>query len=193
MTQDFAKIRPEPLLERKPAEVPPAWSLMVTGIVVGITVGVFGCFLLYLSGNVPPLNRNGQPASNFADNGQEPPAESPVTADTEEELQLEFYTELKEYEVTVDAIPVEVAVEDPNQALDYDVLLQTGAFQQRGLAALEMQRQQALGVDVEIKQQELPGQLYYLQSGPYTTQGQLSEMLQLLRSNNIQSLPLRPQ
>ena len=56
MTQDFAKIRPEPLLERKPVKAPPAWSLMVTGIVVGITIGVLACVLFYLSGNIPPLN-----------------------------------------------------------------------------------------------------------------------------------------
>ena len=56
MTQDFAKIRPEPLLERKPVKAPPAWSLMFTGIVVGITIGVLACALFYLSGNIPPLN-----------------------------------------------------------------------------------------------------------------------------------------
>ena len=41
MTQDFAKIRPEPLLEQKPVAAPPAWSLMFTGVLVGITIGVF--------------------------------------------------------------------------------------------------------------------------------------------------------
>ncbi|GIT22698.1 MAG: hypothetical protein CM1200mP40_23800 [Gammaproteobacteria bacterium] len=55
MTQDFAKIRPEPLLEQKPVEAPPAWSLMFTGVLVGITLGIFACVLFYLSGNVPPL------------------------------------------------------------------------------------------------------------------------------------------
>ena len=57
MTQDFAKIRPEPLLEKKPASNPPAWSLMITGVVLGITIGVFACVLLYLSGRVPPLSQ----------------------------------------------------------------------------------------------------------------------------------------
>ena len=45
MTQDFAKIRPEPLLEQKPVEAPPAWSLMFTGVLVGITLGIFACVL----------------------------------------------------------------------------------------------------------------------------------------------------
>ena len=63
MTQDFAKIRPEPLLEKKPASNPPAWSLMFTGVVLGITIGVFACVLLYLSGRVPPLS---QPATATA-------------------------------------------------------------------------------------------------------------------------------
>jgi len=64
MTQDFAKIRPEPLLERKPVEAPPAWSLMITGGLVGLVVGIFGSFLFCLSGNLPPLNID--PASTIA-------------------------------------------------------------------------------------------------------------------------------
>ena len=58
MTQDFAKIRPEPLLEKTPIESPPAWPLMITGIFVGLSVGVSACVLFYLSGNVPPFNTN---------------------------------------------------------------------------------------------------------------------------------------
>ena len=38
MTQDFAKIRPEPLLEPKTVAAPPAWSLLLTGMVVGMAV-----------------------------------------------------------------------------------------------------------------------------------------------------------
>jgi hypothetical protein len=192
MTQDFAKIRPEPILERKPVEAPPAWSLMVTGIVVGITLGVSGSVLFYLSGNVPPLNPNTLQQRNLTAAEFEPQAENLVAAAGEDELQLEFYTELKEYEVTVDATPVAIASENPDQALEFDVLLQTGAFEQEALANLEMQRQQALGLDVSVKRQELPGKLYYLQSGPYSTQGQMSDVMQILRSNRIQSLPLKP-
>ena len=72
MTQDFAKIRPEPILERKPVETPPAWSLMFTGMIVGLTIGVFACFLFYLSGNVPPLIPNSSLQNSMADMSNEP-------------------------------------------------------------------------------------------------------------------------
>ncbi len=55
MVEDFAKIRPEPPLERRPAETPPAWLLLFTGLISGLVIGVFACFMLYLSGNYPPL------------------------------------------------------------------------------------------------------------------------------------------
>ena len=103
MTQDFAKIKPEPLLEHKPVESPPAWSLMITGVVVGVTIGVFACVLFYLSGNVPPLNTNTALAGSqvAAIESQPIPADEP-----EAELELEFYSALSEYEVSVDAVPV---------------------------------------------------------------------------------------
>ena len=72
MTQDFAKIRPEPLLERKTVATPPAWSLMFTGVILGMALGVFGCFLFYLSGNVPPLAIN-QPVNNNTPSANQPP------------------------------------------------------------------------------------------------------------------------
>ena len=70
MTQDFAKIRPEPILEKKPAQAPPAWSLMVTGILLGITIGVFACVIFYLSGKVPALNVGPSVANSTADLSQ---------------------------------------------------------------------------------------------------------------------------
>ncbi|GJM13316.1 MAG: hypothetical protein DHS20C12_17190 [Pseudohongiella sp.] len=208
MTQDFAKIKPEPLLERKTVATPPAWSLMFTGVIVGMAVGVFGCFLFYLSGNVPPLNIN-QPA-NIPPNASNPAAtvdanEEPV----EEELQLEFYTELPAYEVSVDANPVELtaqqagisedavttvddvpAVESSDtEIFDPGFILQTGAFQQFESARSESERQRLLGLDVNVKQQELLGRtLYLVQSGPYTSSNILNEAEQLLRANNIPSL-----
>ncbi len=217
MTQDFAKIKPEPLLERKTVATPPAWSLMFTGVIVGLALGVFGCFLFYLSGNVPPLNIN-QPASNTP-----PPAIQPATVlaaeePVEEELQLEFYTELPAYEVSVDANPVElteqqagvaeaannssaaqtVAVEaqttaaapaTTDETFNPGFILQSGAFQQPESARTENERQRLLGLDVNVKQQELLGRtLYLVQSGPYTSSSILNEAEQLLRANNIPSL-----
>ena len=192
MTQDFAKIRPEPILERKPVESPPAWSLMFTGMILGLTIGVFACFLFYLSGNVPPLNPNTPLQSSMADLSNEVINDSQPAASTENGSSFDFYTELPNYEVLVDATPVEITIEDPDQPLETSYILQTGAFEQQARANLEMQRQLALGLDVSIKQQAPPGRLYFLQSGPYITLGQLNTVEQLLRSNNISSMRLRP-
>jgi len=210
MTQDFAKIKPEPLLERKTVATPPAWSLMFTGVIVGLALGVFGCFLFYLSGNVPPLNIN-QPASNNSPSAIQP---ATVVADeepAEEELQLEFYTELPAYEVSVDANPVELTAQQAGiaeeaatgivaesvpdtqaaveETFDPGFILQSGAFQQFDSARTESERQRLIGLDVNVKQQELLGRtLYLVQSGPYTSSKILNEAEQLLRTNNIPSL-----
>jgi hypothetical protein len=209
MTQDFAKIKPEPLLERKPVATPPAWSLMFTGVIVGLALGVFGCFLFYLSGNVPPLNIN-QPAANNTPPANQPPTLTAPEEPAEEELQLEFYTELPAYEVSVDANPVELTAQqagiaegvseltglevadtpaETEETFDPGFILQSGAFQQFDSARTENDRQRLIGLDVNIKQQELLGRtLYLVQSGPYTSSSLLKEAEQLLRANNIPSL-----
>ena len=208
MTQDFAKIKPEPLLERKIVATPPAWSLMFTGIVVGFALGVFGCFLFYLSGNVPPLNINagsGNSALTPTQAARVLASEEPV----EQELRLEFYTELPAYEVPVDANPVELTAQQAgvsnatvvaavtgettsaaiDETFDPGFILQTGAFQQFESALSESERQRLLGLDVKVKQQELLGRtLYLVQSGPYTSSNILNQAEQLLRANNIPSL-----
>lgn len=184
MTHDFAKIRPEPLLERKQVDTPPAWSLMVTGMVLGLAIGVFACVLLYLSGNVPPLNNQPGPPPIAAN--EVAAVETRNEAIEEAPLQLEFYTELREYEVDVDAIPVDLSSQDPNRVLETTYLLQAGAFERRMQAETEMQRQQALGLDVMVKEQALVGRtLYLVQSGPYTTVGELDSAEQVLRQNSI--------
>jgi len=210
MTQDFAKIKPEPLLERKTVATPPAWSLMFTGVLVGITLGVFACFLFYLSGNVPPLNIN-QIASTVPSPANQAASVVAGEEPVEEELQLEFYTELPAYEVPVDANPVELTAQQagvleetpanaaaateisgstkPEETFDPGFILQTGAFQQFESARNESERQRLLGLDVNVKQQELLGRtLYLVQSGPYTSSNILIEAEQLLKTNNIPSL-----
>ncbi|MBL4573617.1 MAG: SPOR domain-containing protein [Gammaproteobacteria bacterium] len=206
MTQDFAKIKPEPLLERKTVATPPAWSLMFTGVIVGLALGVFGCFLFYLSGNVPPLNIN-QRAGNNAPSAIQPSAVVAAEEPAEEELQLEFYTELPAYEVSVDANPVELTAQqaglaeeaaevavattraETEETFDPGFILQSGAFQQFDSARTEYERQRLIGLDVNVKQQELLGRtLYLVQSGPYTSSSILNEAERLLRVNNIPSL-----
>jgi len=199
MTQDFAKIRPEPLLERKPAEAPPAWSLMITGMLVGAVIGVFACFLFYLSGNVPPLGNQPAPATQIAGVSSQP---VPTLEEPEDDtLELEVYTALPNYEVDVDATPVEITeeqalasgeIEDYTLATAY--VLQTGAFQQRELADAEMQRQQLLGLEVRVLRQDILGRtLFLVQSGPYETAVRLGEAERLLRTNNIPSIRMSTQ
>ena len=189
MTHDFAKIRPEPLLEKKPKQTPPAWSMMITGIVVGMALGVFASVLLYLSGNVPPLANAtppARPAALVASN-IEPEAEQQAIEQARPQVELEFYEELRNYEVPIDATPVEIA--DPNDPLPASYMLQSGAFQDAQRAQNEVERQKSLGLDVSVKVQELTGRrLYLVQSGPYTTRGQLDAAETTLRRNAIKSL-----
>ena len=204
MTQDFAKIRPEPLLERKSVATPPPWSLMFTGVFVGMALGVFGCFLFYLSGNVPPLAIN-QPVNNNTPSANQPPTVVTAEEPAEEELQLDFYTELPAYEVSVDVNPVELTAQqagvvaevaavletraETEETFDPGFILQSGAFQQFDSARNENDKQRLIGLDVHVKQQELLGRtLYLVQSGPYTSSNILKEAEQLLRANNIPSL-----
>lgn len=194
MTHDFAKIRPEPLLEKKSVQAPPAWSLLATGVVVGAALGVFGCLLLYLSGRVPPVG--GSPAAAAA----KPPvaAETPASAEEDEGVRFDFYSELPSYEVAVDVEPVPLADHElvgsaQPVPLEQPMLLQTGAFEQADRAELEAQRQRLLGLPVLVNEQTILGRrLYLVQSGPYQDRVRLAEAEDLLRRNNIASLRVLP-
>ncbi len=194
MTHDFAKIRPEPLLEKKPAQTPPAWSMMITGIVVGMALGVFASVLLYVTGNVPAMVQ-AQPGSPVMANTEQPATGSVADDDSQESgLQLEFYHELRNYEVAVDAVPLEINEAQADAPLEVSYMLQSGAFQQEALAHQEAQRQQSLGLEAAVKSERLTGRtLYLVQSGPYLTQRQLDAAENLLRRNNIPSLRTRVQ
>lgn len=203
MTQDFAKIKPEPILEKKIVESPPAWLLMVTGLLVGVTTGVFACVLFYLSGNVPPLN--------IAQQSQIAPSESTsmrsVNQTNTPGLDFEFYTELPKYEVQTDAIPVDIPEVAPIQPKNEttvepatskvtlaNFMLQTGAFQQEVSAKREMQRQVELGLNVIVKLAKLPGKtLYLVQVGPYSSATELEKARQLLTRNNIATMTIQLQ
>ena len=203
MTQDFAKIKPEPILEKKIVEPSPAWLLMVTGLLVGVTMGVFACVLFYLSGNVPPLNIDQQPQIATTETISMRSADQTNTPG----LDFEFYTELPKYEVQTDAVPVEIPEDAPihptneaagELAIDRltlaNFMLQTGAFQQQESAKREMQRQVELGLNVIVKLAELPGKtLYLVQVGPYSSATELEKARQLLRRNNIATMTIQLQ
>lgn len=193
MTQDFAKIRPEPILEARVVQAPPAWSLMLTGIVVGIAVGVFACVMFYLSGKVPPLN---QPA--VASPSASPASEERIAAETapaDPEITLEFYRELQDYEVEVDAVPVELTrLQAGDTSLESPFILQSGAFESPESAERARQSQAAMGLSVFVQQQNLASRtMYLIQSGPYTDSVILQQAEQTLSSNGIRHFRLKPQ
>ena len=195
MTHDFAKIKPEPILERTTIEPPPTWSLLLTGCLVGMTLGVLGCVLFYLSGHVPPLNI----AENVESGGSNKSLiQDTVNTSTDDILDFEFYTELPKYEVQTTAVPV--VLDDPKRAesqdkfLDNNVMLQTGAFQQISSAEQEMKRQTELGLKAAVKPAKLPGRtLYLVQNGPYSSEAELEKARQLLKANNITPLVVKLQ
>jgi cell division protein FtsN len=193
MVHDFAKIKPEPVLEHRQVEAPPSWMLLSTGLITGVAVGVFACVLFYLSGNVPPLQVASQPgpiangvAATVASETTEPVVEAPP------ELQLEFYEELQNYEVIVDAPLVEIENTAPERQSDgKGFMLQSGAFEQRASADSQLARLQALGLSSVIKQQNLSGRtLYLVQSGPFSTGDQVGNAESLLLRNNIDSIKI---
>jgi hypothetical protein len=192
MKQDFAKIRPEPILDKKVVQSPPAWSMMVTGILIGTTLGVFACVLFYLSGNVPPIKIAENPQSNLLD------IPSLQIVEKDRALELEFYTELPKYEVRTDSIPVEIVnetIEDPESMTRTNkFMLQTGAFQAQESADRERQRQADLGLNVIVKLTELSGRnLYLVQAGPYASQADLEEAREVLSAHDISTLTIQLQ
>ena len=177
MTHDFAKIKPEPVLEKTTIEPPPTLSLLLTGCLVGMTIGILGCVLFYLSGNVPPLNIAEKPENGGSSKSLVQETENTSADDI---LDFEFYTELPKYEVQTSAVPV--ALDDPihpeskDKFLDNNVMLQTGAFQQISSAEQEMKRQKELGLKVVVKSAKLPGRtLYLVQNGPYSSKAELEQ------------------
>jgi cell division protein FtsN len=120
MVQDFAKQRTRtPLAEPEPKPPVSSQGLLLTGLLTGIAVGLFISLLVYLSGALPPAP--GQ-SNTIAGNNEramtsdpivdiDADANSDLSAEQEREaarLQLEFYQELPNYEVVVDATPINV-------------------------------------------------------------------------------------
>jgi len=203
MVQDFAKIRPEPVLEQRTIEAPPAWTLLFTGLITGIAVGVFGCFLLYLSGNVPPLQPQA-PVTTLEPEAAPVQVQTtevepePGAEETQNPLNLEFYEELPEYEVEVDTtpVPLETAVtvetvieeREPTNASN-GRLIQIGAFQVASSAQTQLGIVRSLGVDAFVTQYaRASGTLHAVQAGPFSSTAELNEIRSLLQRNDIDSI-----
>lgn len=118
MVQDFAKQRTRtPLAEPEPKPSTSSVGLLLTGLLTGIAVGVFISLLVYLSGVLPPAPGQASDTARevtptevaTADDSINSGDGSDLSAEQEREaarLQLEFYQELPNYEVVVDATPV---------------------------------------------------------------------------------------
>jgi cell division protein FtsN len=110
MVQDFAKIRASAAQEKTPVPAPANRGLLFTGLLTGFALGVFGSFLVYLSGALPPL---GEQQAQNTDNAASMEADLALAQQKLNEdleraaarLQLEFYQELPNYEVIVSTVP----------------------------------------------------------------------------------------
>ena len=189
------KSDPSPCWRKSP---PPAWSLLFTGLVTGMAIGVFGCVLFYLSGNVPPLQ--GIPGLVPASAQAEQPAAASNVATPDSGpaapggLQLEFYNALPDYEVVVNATPVDMTPEQiANQNpvagnLDPAIMLQIGAYERLQNAQTQQAQLQSMGLNVVIKEEPRPGKVLLLvQAGPYQDRQLLAQAESILRANNIAS------
>ena len=226
MVQDFAKEkRSRPQAAKPPeAEIPaPGWGLVLTGVFTGLLLGVFGSFLAYISGVVPPppgsdgARSGGAPATAEVDDA----AQQQLTEELERaaaRLQLEFYRELPNYEVQVDATPLATTTEEeaatPPDAASSPVsgvaeagnadsepapagtggyLLQAGAFQQEESAQARRNELAAMGLPVRVKQEALLGRtLYLVQAGPYPDRASVAQAERQLRGNGIETMRISP-
>lgn len=218
MVQDFAKdkVRASPR-QQQTAPAPPAWGMLVAGLLTGTLLGVFVSFLAYISGTVPPLP--GDDAVATAE--QTAIDEAAQTRLTEEldraatRLQLEFYQELPNYEVVVDATPLvppetdtgptdmpasepaaqrstdSTATTDDTRPSGY--MVQAGAFQQENSALARRDELLSLGLQARVKQEALLGRtLYLVQAGPYPDRESLGRAERVLRNNSIESMRIAP-
>ena len=106
MAHDFAKINKARKVENRrtePAPQPPR-GMLITGLLTGLVLGAFFSFLAYISGIVPPVGSVAEVPTDSPE--QIAAAQQRRTEELEQaaaQLQLEFYKELPNYEVVVDA------------------------------------------------------------------------------------------
>ncbi len=80
-------------------------------------------------------------------------------------------------------VPIAAAPGEPS------FMIQAGAFQQEAAAVAQTMRLNALGLDARVKKEALLGKtLFLVQSGPYSSRDQLSQLERILRSNGIDSM-----
>jgi cell division protein FtsN len=84
------------------------------------------------------------------------------------------------------AVPIAPVTAIPGEP---SFMIQAGAFQQEAAAVAQTMRLNALGLDARVKKEALLGKtLFLVQSGPYSSRDQLSQLERILRSNGIDSM-----
>jgi cell division protein FtsN len=218
MVQDFAKDKVRATPDTKqPATAPPAWGMLFTGLLTGVLLGVFGSFLVFISGALPPL-RGDDVVAGTEQTAVDEAAQTRLTEELERaatRLQLEFYQELPNYEVVVDATPLvppesdtgpdtpgtESAAQTASAGTETNsaasrsggYMVQAGAFQQENSALARRDQLINLGLRARVKQEALLGRtLYLVQAGPYPDREALGRAERVLRINNIESMRIAP-
>lgn len=208
MVQDFAKTKPA-AEEKPPAAAVQGRGMLLTGLFSGLALGLLLGLLIYLGGLLPSLSQSG---TSLADGSSEENTSRQQQQGLSEELeqaaarlQLDFYRELPNYEVTVDATPLEDAGpedspsdasrqpatenETPGTDQGGGYMVQAGAFQQENAAIDQGERLRELGLEVRVRQEALLGRtLFLVQTGPYHSREQLARVERILRDNNIESM-----
>lgn len=208
MVQDFAKTKPASE-ESAPAAPAQGRGMLLTGLFSGLALGLLLGFLIYLSGLLPSLSQSGTSLADGSSGEDQSPQQQQVLSEELEQaaarLQLDFYRELPNYEVTVDATPLEEAAaqdspsdaprqpatENETSGTDQSggYMVQAGAFQQEDAAIAQGERLRELGLAVRVRQEALLGRtLFLVQTGPYRSREQLARVERILRNNNIESM-----
>jgi len=185
----------------------PGWAMLTIGLIIGL----FVAFLVYLDDlDSPPASAvESQPAEEQATDTEETAAAEEDADD--ESPRFEFYSILPELEVVVpDAseedgeAPVESAPGAPADSGESDTgtapppesdgrfYLQAGSFQKSGQADRMKARISLLGLDVEIQQVDINGEIWHrVRAGPFTDPSRLKDAQKRLRSDDIDYLVTR--
>ena len=132
-----------------------------------------------------------QPVTPTPTSGPEPVATvvtnaagAPAVADTASDTTTPAATDMTVATPAVAPIvPVAATPGEPS------FMIQAGAFQQEAAAVAQTMRLNALGLDARVKKEALLGKtLFLVQSGPYSSRDQLSQLERILRSNGIDSM-----
>jgi cell division protein FtsN len=188
MAQDFARKR-KPAAKRKKAaprkqQPAPQPGNGLRWFLVGLTTGVVGCFLLYLT--TLPGNTPAQAPSPRAD----ATATAPAEAQEPPKPRFDFYTMLPEQTLDVEENVPEAARAHSEPQTEY-YLLQAGSFKQREDADRRRAELLLLGLDPRIEAAGDSGQWFRVYLGPFESRSAMAKARSLTASQDIDTLLLK--